>query len=236
MPFYLICDVSASMGQDMYSLNDGLGRLRTAILADPVVDDMVQICVMSFADDAKVLMPVDHVRLAAAPRFSAGGGTNYGAAFRRLAAVIERDVVYLASRGHTSYRPCAFFVTDGAPTDADWHQTFTTTLTYCGDVRTSPIFVPFGFRDAPESALRRLAYPAAKGKWYHAGATQPEQALAGIVNVIIETVTMSGRGAAEGQPVVVPQPPTPGSGIACGESEFDLNHRPAGARCRPGMP
>jgi uncharacterized protein YegL len=222
MPFYLVCDVSRSMRRDMYDLNEGLGRLRTAILADPVVHDMVQICVMSFSDDAKVLMPIDSMRAATAISFSAEGGTNYGSAFRQLAAVIKHDNRNLASRGHSSYRPCAFFVTDGGPADADWHQTFAATLTYSDDWGTSPIFLPFGFRDAPEPVLRQLAYPPAGGKWYHARTTPPEQALREIVNVIIQTVITSGLGAAEGRPDIVAQLPTARSGIVRGDSEFIL--------------
>lgn len=220
MPFYLVCDVSKSMQWDMYDLNEGLGRLRTAVLADPVVHDMVQICVMSFSDDAKVLMPIESMRAVTAVSLSAEGGTNYGSAFRQLAAVIKRDSNNLASRGHKSYRPCAFFITASAPADADWHQTFATTLTCSGDCGTSPILVPFGFRDAPEPVVRQLAYPPAEGKWYHARTTPTAQALSGIVSVIIQTVITSGLGAAEGRPGIVPQLPPATSGIVRGDSEF----------------
>lgn len=220
MPFYVVCDVSRSMRGQMYDLNDGLGRLRTAILADPVVHDMVQICVMSFSDDAKVLMPIEYMRVATAIRLSAEGGTNYGAAFRHLAAVIERDNADLACAGHSAYRSCAFFVTDGAPADADWHQAFDASLTRPAGRCARPIFVPLGFRDAPEPVLRRLAYPAAEGKWYHARTTPPEQALRGIVNVIIQTVITSGRDAAEGRPNIVLGRPAASSGIVRGNSEF----------------
>jgi uncharacterized protein YegL len=58
MPFYLICDVSYSMSQDMGSLNDGVRRLRRAIVAEPVVDDVAQVCVMSFSDTARIVMPM----------------------------------------------------------------------------------------------------------------------------------------------------------------------------------
>lgn len=234
LPFYLVCDVSRSMRRDMYDLNEGLGRLRTAILADPVVHDVVQICVISFSDDAKILMPIEYVRAAPGIRLSAEGGTNYGSAFRQLAAVVKQDSRDLASRGHRSYRPCAFFVTGGAPADADWHQTFATTLTFSDDWSTSPIFVPFGFRDAPEPVLRQLAYPPAEGKWYHARTTPPEQALSGIVNVIIQTVVTSGLSAAEGRPDIVLQLPEARSGIVRGDSEFDIGAKLIGAKGRVG--
>lgn len=225
LPFYLICDVSRSMQHDIYDFNDGLGRLRAAILADPVVHDIVQICVMSFSDDAKVLRPIEPMREATATRLCAENGTNYSAAFRQLATVIRLDNANLTRRGHTAYRPCVFFITDGAPTDADWHHNFATMLTGSGERSTGPIFVPFGFRDAPESVLRRLAYPPVAGKWYHARATPPEQALRGILNIIIETVITSGRDAAEGRPNIVPQPPAARSGIVRGDSEFDSRSR-----------
>ena len=44
MPFYLICDVSYSMLNDMPALNDCLQRLRRAIVAERVVDDVAHIC------------------------------------------------------------------------------------------------------------------------------------------------------------------------------------------------
>jgi uncharacterized protein YegL len=221
MMFYLICDVSQSMQSDMYDLNDGLGRLRAAILADPVVDDMVQVCVMSFSDGARVLMPTGHMRTAARTRLSAEGGTNYGAAFRELAAVIDRDTANLTRLGLATCQRCAFFITDGAPEDADWHQTFTATLACRRSLSTNLIFVPFGFRDAPEQVLRQLAYPPSQGKWYYARAALPEQALTGIVNVIIKTVACSGRDAAEGKALIVPQPAAAVSGMVRGDSEFD---------------
>jgi|HubBroStandDraft_1064217.scaffolds.fasta_scaffold14825_2 uncharacterized protein YegL len=198
MPFYLICDVSYSMRGDMRELNDGVRRLRTAILADPVVDDIAQICLMSFSDDAKVLMPMAKMSEVRLPRLAEEGGTNYGAAFRELARAIEHDGANLTRHGYQVYRPCALFLTDGKPTDRTWHETFTRTLTYDHQtgqgMKTHPIFAPFGFRNAPEEVLKQLAYPPEKGKWYHARTTSVEQALAGILHIIMQTVIMSDRG------------------------------------------
>jgi len=42
MPFYLICDVSSSMTGDMPTLNEGIRRLRRAIVAQPQVDDVAR--------------------------------------------------------------------------------------------------------------------------------------------------------------------------------------------------
>src|SRR5262245_31766883 len=84
MPFYLICDVSGSMSGDMKALNDGLQGLRQAIVTEPVVDDVAQICIMTFSDSAKVVMPMSQMSEHKVPTLKVEGGTNYGKAFREL--------------------------------------------------------------------------------------------------------------------------------------------------------
>jgi uncharacterized protein YegL len=130
MPFYLILDVSYSMINDMAELNDSLQRLRRAIIAEPLVDDVAHICVMTFSDTAKVVMPLGQMSEQAVPALDVEGGTNYGAAFRELAHVIPADAAALRAAGDKIFRPCAFFLTDGEPNDSDWWETFKDTLTY----------------------------------------------------------------------------------------------------------
>ena len=228
MPFYLICDVSYSMTPSMTDLNEGLKRLHQAIVRQPIVDDVAQICIMSFSDAARVLMPLSQMSEATVPTLSVEGGTYYNAAFRELAQTIEFDRTNLKSQGYKIYRPCAFFLTDGAPLDRDWHEVFKNTLTYDRQtgqgMKAHPIFVPFGFRDAPEKVLRQLAYPPERGKWYLAGKTSVEQALEGILDIIMKTVVTSARTATSGQPTVSQQAPAPGSGIIQGDSDYDPDY------------
>ena len=228
MPFYLICDVSGSMTRDMRVLNDSVQQLRRAIVAEPVVDDVAQICVMSFSDAAKVIMPMGQMSEQEIPELRVEGGTNYGAAFRALAQAIGQDTAGLKGGGYKVYRPCAFFLTDGQPNDRDWQQTFTSTLTYDRatghGMKAHPIFVPFGFRDAREDVLRQLAYPKDRGKWYHTKTTDVGQALKGILEIIMNTVVTSGHTAGAGQPVITQQPPAPGTGIQQGDSDYDPDY------------
>lgn len=223
MPFYLVCDVSYSMASDIVALNEGIRRLRRAIIAEPVVDDVAQICIMTFSDTAKVVLPMTQLSDHELPTLSVEGGTNYSAAFRMLAQTVLMDTANLKANGYKVYRPCAFFLTDGEPGDHDWYQTFTITLTYDPQtgmgMRSHPIVVPFGFRDAPEDVLRRLAYPLEKAKWYHSKSHDVEVALGGILDIIMNTVVSSGRSASAGQPTLVQQPPSPGSGIAYGDPD-----------------
>jgi len=207
MPFYIICDVSYSMLNDMPALNDSLQRLRRAIVAEPVVDDVAHICVMTFSDNAKVVLPLGQLSSQQMPTLSVEGGTDYGAAFTELAHTITRDAVALKQQGYKIYRPCAFLLTDGEPLDADWWETFKATLTYDrstgAGMKQHPVFVPFGFRAAPLDVLKKLAYPLEKGKWYHLNSSTVEEALAGIVNVIMKTVVSSGMSSSTGQPTLV---------------------------------
>jgi uncharacterized protein YegL len=228
MPFYLICDVSFSMYREMPALNDGVKRLRRAIVAEPVVDDVAQICIMTFSDDAKVVVPMGPMSESEVPPLTAENGTNYGAAFHALAQTIERDRANLKEQGYKVYRPCAFFLTDGLPNDGDWHQTFTSTLTYDRQtgkgMKAHPIFVPFGFRDARDDVLKQLAYPPDRGKWYHTKSTSIEEVLREILIIIMKTVVTSGQSVATGQPTLAQQKPEPGSAIVQGDSEYDPDY------------
>ena len=82
-----------------------------------------------------------------------------------------------------------------------------------------PVFIPFGFRDAPEHVLRTLAYPVDRGKWFHTKSHDIEEALEGILTVIMKTVVSSGQSVSSGKPaLIMPKPPT-GSAMAYGDAE-----------------
>lgn len=222
MPFYLVCDVSYSMIDDMPALNDSLQRLKSAIVAKPIVNDVARVGIITFSDTAKVAMPLGTMKEQAIPALSVENGTNYGAAFTELAHVIPADAADLRRQGCRVYRPCAFFLTDGEPLDQTWYQTFRDTLTYDAStgvgMKQHPVFVPFGFRSAPEDVLRKLAYPLENGKWYHARSHNIEQALTGIMGIIMKTVVSSGLSAAT-TPAHVHPVVSPATGIAQGDPE-----------------
>ena len=200
----------------MSALNDGVQRLRQSIVAEPLVDDVAHIAVMTFSDTAKVIMPLSQMSETAMPTLSVEGGTNYGAAFRELARVIPADAAALKAQGYRVFRPCAFFLTDGEPIDGDYWETFKSTLTYNRvtgvGMKQYPVFIPFGFRDAPEDVLRKLAYPPEKGRWYHIKSQDIGQVIKLILDVIMKTVVSSGQSSSTGKPALVhaPVPAAPG--------------------------
>jgi uncharacterized protein YegL len=223
MPFYLVCDVSYSMTNDMAALNEGVQRLRRAIVSEPAVDDVAHIAVLTFSDVGKVVVPLSQMSEHGVPPLSVEGGTNYGAAFRTLAQTIAEDNASLKAQGYKVYRPCVFFLSDGEPLDPDWEATFRATLTYDPATGTGmkghPVFVPYGFREAPEEVLRKLAYPMGKAKWYFCESTDIGQVLKGILDIIMNTVISSGNSAASRQPAVMQQAPAEDSGIAWGDPD-----------------
>jgi uncharacterized protein YegL len=207
MPFYLICDVSYSMVNDMAALNDGVQALRRSIVAEPMVDDVAHIAVMTFSDTAKMVMPLSQMSETPMPTLSVEGGTYYGEAFRELARAIPADAAALKAQGYRVFRPCAFFLTDGEPLDSDFAQTFKSALTYDAvtgvGMRQHPVFIPFGYRDAPEDVLRKLAYPPGKGRWYHIKSQDIGQVIKLILDVIMKTVISSGQSSSTGKAALV---------------------------------
>lgn len=226
MPFYLICDVSFSMLRDMPALNDGIKRLRRAIITEPVIDDIAQVSIIAFSDVARVAVPMGPMSEYEIPELKAENAANYGNAFHKLAQTIETDTAKFIENGYQIYRPCAFFLTDGLPTDRDWHKTFIDTLTY--DPRTGrgmkryPVFVPFGFRDAREEVLRKLAYPPGRGRWYHSKGVDIEHVLEGILSVIMRSIVASGHSVGTTLPAIQ----EPGFGFSYGVSSYNPDSDP----------
>jgi uncharacterized protein YegL len=223
MPFYLICDVSYSMAYDMAALNDGVKRLRQSIIAEPLVDDVAHIAIMTFSDTAKMVMPLSQMSETSVPTLSVEGGTFYGEAFRELARAIPADAAALKARGYRVFRPAAFFLTDGEPLDHDYWETFKSTLTYNGvthvGMKQYPIFIPFGFRDAPEDVLKKLAYPPEKGRWYHIKSHDIGQVIKLVLDVIMKTVVSSGQSSSTGKPTLVQVPVPASPDVTQGDAE-----------------
>lgn len=223
MPFYLICDVSASMWQEMTALHDGVMRLWEAIVQSPILNEVARISVMTFSDDARVVVTLRRMSDLpdGMPKFAYEDKTQYGAAFRMLAREIAADYAALRREGHSVYRPCVYFLTDGEPSDVDWRQALRDMLSDGAMARMGayPIIVPFGFRDATDNTLRRLAYPPGVSRWYHARSSTIATALDELLGIIKNSVLASGYSAVAGDPGHVLPEPERHSGTSSGVAE-----------------
>jgi uncharacterized protein YegL len=198
MPFYLVCDVSWSMRDEFPTLRNGISRIKEQIRYDPVLGAAAMVGIITFADTAEVPMRLGRLGDSRIPDINCAGPVqpNYGAAFEVLADEWERDYGRLTDSGHRLYRPCAYFLTAGEPSDWDWEETLDQTLSFEAlksvGVPRYPILAPFGFRDATESTLRRLAYPEGESRWYHAKSASFEDALIGLLGIIMNSLVSTG--------------------------------------------
>ncbi|MEV6851588.1 VWA domain-containing protein [Actinoplanes sp. NPDC051411] len=210
MPFYIICDVSGSMYGDMKDLNAALNQLRSDIMSDPVVNDLTMLSVITFQSSAQTVVPLGAPSEINLPALSAGGGTNYGAAFREYHRAFEADRARLKAEGKKVYRPCVFFLSDGAPGDRDYLQTFRSLLAYDPQAKTGnkafPYVVTFGFRDAPQEVMQQLAYPdfgGTRGRWFVSRSSNVGELLKSMTAAIGNTVISSGQSASTGNAMIV---------------------------------
>lgn len=209
LPFYLVFDVSYSMSDVIDAVNGCLSELKDAIGNMPLLADIARVSVISFADSARVEIPMGDISQVAEiydghSMLQVRGGTSFSSAFRELKTSIERDISNLKLEGERKvFRPTAFFITDGEPLDRDWQQAFAE-LT---GIKQYPLLYPFGFGEANESTLAAITYPNHRenGKQpsqyftVKAGAS-PSAAIEKIAKVVIQSVVSFTHSATEGSP------------------------------------
>lgn len=120
LPVYFVIDVSDSMGPYLPTLKRELVRLLRSTQVDPIIEAFTRIAIIAFADEAEIVMPLSRTSEALPRDFASRGGTRYGPAIELLHTSIRSDLDSLRLSGFRIYRPLAFFITDGEPTDLDW--------------------------------------------------------------------------------------------------------------------
>jgi uncharacterized protein YegL len=207
MPFYILCDVSGSMWVDIPALNAGIRELQQAIMRDPVVDDLTMLSVITFADTAHTVVPLDFPTEITMPTLVSGGLTNYGPAFREFHRAFTADRARLKNEGKRVFRPCVFFLSDGEPTDGDYAKVFASLVQYDPVTKQGnsayPYVTAFGFREAAAETMASITYPTfgdKRGRYFLAedGATVPDvlKAVAGaIATSVVGSANSVGNGA-----------------------------------------
>jgi uncharacterized protein YegL len=160
LPTYLVFDTSYSMLQFQKVLNDTVEELYNTLAASPSVGEFAHVSIVNFNEDAQVVVEMtDLGELQALPQFTCGGRTNYGKAFRLLRDRIEHDVPALLAQGKAVLRPAVFFMTDGLPSDKDWHAAFTSLVDKSWP--RYPHVITYGFGEAKPEVLAKVATKAA---------------------------------------------------------------------------
>lgn len=117
-PVVLVLDTSESMeGEPIQHLNRGLADFKYQIEKDPIALLRVEVALVTFGGEPRVLAPFSAVDRLSTPHLKAEGRSPMGeAVLLALELIEERQRVYRA-QGIYSFRPWIFLMTDGAPTD-----------------------------------------------------------------------------------------------------------------------
>ncbi|MDR1385315.1 MAG: VWA domain-containing protein [Planctomycetaceae bacterium] len=117
VPVVLCLDASASMtGAPMRELNEGIRLFINSVKEDSVASSSVELCVVTFADDARV---ISDFRLLANLQFdqlnSTGGRTNLGGGVMMALDLLEQRKEHYKKVGVEYYQPWMVLMTDGCP-------------------------------------------------------------------------------------------------------------------------
>jgi uncharacterized protein YegL len=125
LPVYILVDTSGSMrGEPVQALNVGLKAMEQALRRDPFALDSVHLSLITFDIEAREvfpLTPLDQVRMPEI-QVPASGATFLGAALDLLVKRVDRDVVRGSETQRGDWRPMAFVMTDGSPSDSQAYR------------------------------------------------------------------------------------------------------------------
>ncbi len=212
MPFYILCDISASMGNDMGDLNTALATLHKQLLDEPIINDLVMMSVITFNHGAHTAVNLAAPEDITLPRLSASGGTDFSPPLREFHQAFQADRARLKLEGKRVYRPCVYFLTDGEPNNDSYKQTFASLLAKENNP-AYPYVCAFGFRDATPTTLESLAYPNfgeqnKHGRYFIAKQGQAvTDLLSAMVGVLAQSMLQSARSVPTGTPAVMMPPP-----------------------------
>lgn len=158
MPTYLVLDISQSMSEHQTILNDTLAEILLTLYKNPRISEFVHLSIITFNAQPHVVVKMTELSsLRRKPDLTCRGSTKFAPMFELLYDRINLDIPMLQASGYNVLRPVVLLLTDGAPSDRDnaWvgpHRALTDE-----EWPRHPRIVGFGFGDAVEEILRRMA-------------------------------------------------------------------------------
>lgn len=115
-PCVLLLDTSGSMrGAPIEALNKGLVAFSEDLSRDPLASRRVEVAVVTFDSEVKVIQDFVTVDQFHPPVLSAQGLTFMGTAIHKALDMIQGRKAMYRKNGIAYYRPWAFMITDGEP-------------------------------------------------------------------------------------------------------------------------
>jgi uncharacterized protein YegL len=118
-PCVLLLDTSGSMnargGAPLRALTEGLVAFREELLKDPLAGRRVEIAIVTFGGNVRIIQDFVTVDNFAVPLLQAGGLTPMGTAVLQGLDMVDARKKQYNVNGVSYYRPWIFLITDGAP-------------------------------------------------------------------------------------------------------------------------
>ncbi|MEA5364149.1 hypothetical protein VA596_31765 [Amycolatopsis sp., V23-08] len=125
MPMYLVVNTSRSMAGRLTEVTHVLDALADELGESPILADKIRVCLVSFAEHARCLLPLsDLTEQPVIPPLPVGRETRFEPLFRLLARLTSGDAAAHLAAGFAFYRPLVVLVTDGVPADRGWQAAF----------------------------------------------------------------------------------------------------------------
>lgn len=115
-PCVLLLDTSGSMkGEPIDALNKGLQAFKTDLGKDPLAARRVEIAVVTFDNEIKVVQDFVTVDNFNPPVLDAQGQTFMGGGIQKALDLVQARKTQYRANGVAYYRPWVFMITDGEP-------------------------------------------------------------------------------------------------------------------------
>lgn len=129
LPVYLLIDTSGSMkGEPIESVKVGLEAMVASLRQDPFALESVNISIISFDRDIKILLPLTPLDELQLPEISTpeSGPTFTGAALEILCKQVDHEVQLSTPERKGDWMPLLFLMTDGKPSDIQLYNSIIT--------------------------------------------------------------------------------------------------------------
>ncbi|MBC7529682.1 MAG: VWA domain-containing protein [Chthonomonadaceae bacterium] len=161
-PCVLLLDTSGSMqGEPIKALNEGLKTFRDTLIKDPLASRRVEVAVISFNNDIRVVQDFVTVDQFEPPTLAAMGMTHMGSAIHKALDLLQTRKAQYRTNGVAYYRPWVFLITDGAPQGEDDSIVAQATQRLADDEQSKRVaFFAVGVENADMDSLSKIAVRA----------------------------------------------------------------------------